>query len=315
MRQWRRGIRRFAAAGGPIAGLLAGLMLSHCVHAEDNRLSLAPGGSAESESVYAPPEPPTSDEGTNNGGVDTDVDFHYLTDYVYRGVSHNRAVGGGNIHASNFQVDARLSFDLGKLPHPYVGAFANINDSDPVSRFQEVRPFAGVVYSLRPLAFDVGFNAYLYPERERLRPSPNTSEFFLKITFDDSYIALTRRPILAPYVYAAYDYQRNNGFYIEAGVKHDFVFEDFGFTLTPYGDVAFVSNFARQFITVSPQDSGFQHYDLGLTANYSLNNLLHLPPRVGQFAIEGYLNYTGKFSNAVLANTELWGGVGLAFHY
>src|SRR5438067_13097299 len=54
------------------------------------------------ESVYAPPEAPREDEGVNNGGVNIDITVRYLTDDVYRGISHNRAAGGDR-HASNFQ--------------------------------------------------------------------------------------------------------------------------------------------------------------------------------------------------------------------
>jgi hypothetical protein len=78
----------------------------------------------DTESVYAPPKPPREDEGINNGGVNVEFDFRYLTDYVYRGISHNKAAGG-DPHASNFQAETQLSFNLGKLPNPYVGLFEN----------------------------------------------------------------------------------------------------------------------------------------------------------------------------------------------
>jgi hypothetical protein len=268
----------------------------------------------DTESVYAPPAPPREEDGVNNGGVNFDLTTRYLTDYVYRGVSHDRAAGG-DIHAANFQVETQVSFNLGKFPHPYVGVFTNVNDSDPLSRFQEIRPFFGFEYTLRPLIFNVGNNSYLFPERERLNPSPNTSEAYLRITLDDSYFFLTPHPILSPYVYAAYDYQRNRGWYLEAGVKHDFIFEDLGFTLTALADVAYISNYSQQFVTFSTNDSGFQHYDVGLVGTYSLSNLFQIPPRYGQFSLQGYLTYTGRFSNPLLANSEVWGGVGLAFKY
>ena len=37
--------------------------------------------------------------------------------------------------------------------------------------------------------------------------------------------------------------------------------------------------------------------------------------RYGQFGLQGYLTYTGRFSNQLEANTVLWGGVGLVFKY
>lgn len=271
--------------------------------------------SDQTDTVYAPPQPPSLENSVNPGGVNVDLFFRYLTDEVYRGVSHNRAADGTGARAANFQAGTQLSFNLGKLPHPYVGVFTNVNDSDPISRFQEIRPFFGIEYTLRPLIFNTGYNAYIYPERERLKPSPNTAEVFLKITLDDSYFFLTDHPILSPYIYAAYDYQRNDGVYLEAGLKHDFFLDDLGVIITPHADVAYISNFAQQFITISPQDSGFQHYDIGLTTTYSLNNLLSIPPRYGQFGVQGYFTYTSRISKNILANDELWGGVGFTFRY
>ena len=280
---------------------------------------------ADPPSVYAPPEAERPEDMVNRGGVHVDLNFRYLTDYNYRGISFNRAsyaAGTGNgpsaqgdLHASNFQGQGELTFDLGKLPHPFVAVLANVNDRDPLSRFQLFRPSAGFDYTLRPIVARVGVNAYIYPERERLDPSPNTAEVFTKLTLDDTYFTLSDTPLLSPYVYAAYDYQLNNGWYLEAGFNHRFAFRELGVALTPYFDVAYVSHFDRTFVARSPQDSGFQHYDVGLTGELSLNHLFDLPGRYGSFDLEGYLTYTGKFSNPVLANTEVWGGVGLKFRY
>ncbi len=295
-------------------------------------------------SVYAPLEPESPIDGTNKGGLKVDLDFLYLTDDVYRGISHNFAVyadSGAALahrHSANFETSAKLTFDLGKLPHPFVGIFNNLDDSDPVSRFQEIRPFAGVEYRIRPLSVSAGVNDYIYPERETRaaqsknhRPNPNTSEIFVRLSLDDSYFFKGQKPLIAPYVLGAYDYDKNKGWYIETGIRHDFDLPDFGITLSPFADLAYVSHFPLQFITdstnyiavepsgrygvVHQSSSGFQHYDVGLIGTYSLNHLLQLPPRYGQFAIEGYITYTSKFSNPVLANTEIWGGVGLKYRY
>ncbi|GIW75539.1 MAG: hypothetical protein KatS3mg104_0602 [Phycisphaerae bacterium] len=44
----------------------------------------------------------------------------------------------------NLQFDGKISFDLGKLPHPFVQVFVNVAENDPVSNFQEIRPTVGV---------------------------------------------------------------------------------------------------------------------------------------------------------------------------
>src|SRR3954449_8190795 len=92
----------------------------------------------EPDSVYAPPSPPREEEGFNQGGVHLDLTVNYLTDYVYRGIE--RLEVPGHEDKPNLQFDGKMSFDLGKLPHPFVGTFVNVADSDPVSRFQEIRP-------------------------------------------------------------------------------------------------------------------------------------------------------------------------------
>ena len=268
-------------------------------------LSLLP----EDQSVYAPPAPPREDDGLNAGGVNFDLEFRYATDNVYRGVS--RSEGIEHRHSPNLQFDGRLDFNLGKLPHPFVGAFVNIHSSDPISRFQEVRPYLGVNWNLRPFVLEGGNITYIFPERDEL----NTGEVYAKITFDDSWLFRTDTPIVSPYVYAAYDYDKYNGWYFEAGLKHDFVFENTGFTLTALANIAFVLN--NPYYATSPdgKDTGLQHYEIGLIGNYSLNHLFHLSPRYGTFTLEGYLYFDDRTSSDLRADIQIWGGGGIGFHY
>ena len=261
------------------------------------------------DSVYAPPAPPREDIGLNQGGVHFGLDLSYLNRYLYRGIILFKNVGGSS--SFNTQVDGKLSFDLGTLPHPYVETFVNIDDGDTVSRFQEVRPSTGFDWNLKPLLLSAGYIDYLYPEREKTH---DTQEGFAKIGFDDSTIFHTDRPILSPYLYSAFDFGRYHGFYFEAGVSHDFPIEDTGLTFTLFADVAYVVNQAL-FRTDSISDTGFQHYDLGLVTTYSLNNLLNFSKRYGEFDLKGFLTYTSSITTDVRADSALWGGVGLSFAY
>src|SRR5689334_10623700 len=107
------------------------------VVAEHPPIYLAAPGAPES--VYPPPAPKREDEGVNEGAVHLDLAVRYMTDYIYRGldrsdgmgltVSGDGSGGGaktdiskafGHEDAPNLQVDSKLSFDLGKLPHPYL---------------------------------------------------------------------------------------------------------------------------------------------------------------------------------------------------
>jgi hypothetical protein len=281
----------------------------------------------DDESVYAMPTPAKEGEGVNAGGVKLDLTMLYLNQNVYRGISHSiKSSGppaGSGVNAepkgtsANFNLDARLEFDLGKFPHPFVGVVGNMYDSDPVSRFQEVRPIVGATWNIRPITLEGGNISYFYPEREDL----NTAEFYGKISLDDSFLFHTQHPLLSPYAFGAYDYDKNKGWYFEAGVTHDFVFEDWGLTLTVFGDAAYIMGFQQQFVyiddpsTTGFHTTGFQHYDVGAKAAYSLNALLNIPKRYGEFDLVGNLTYTDGLSSNIRADTVLWGGGGIQFKY
>ena len=262
------------------------------------------------ETIYAPPRARSEEEGVNEGAVSLDLTVRYMTDYVYRGIDFSEV--GGSEDAPNLQIDAKISFDLGKLPHPFIGVFVNYYDSDPISQFQEIRPNVGFDWPIKPLTFSAGYNSYIYPDRD----TNSTSEVFGRIEMDDSFLWSTPRPILSPYVYAAYDIDLYNGWYFEAGLKHTFYFEETGLSLTVLGDVAYVLGH-EQFLIAGPDSDedadGFQHYDVGMIADYSLNNLLNISRRYGQFSLQGYLFYTDNIDDDLIGDTQIWGGVGIKF--
>lgn len=261
------------------------------------------------ESIYAPPEPPQPDQGVNEGAVHTDLTVRYMTDYVFRGIDFSEV--GGREDAPNFQFDGVLSMDLGKLPHPFIGLFINVFDSDPISEFQEIRPTVGLDWTVKPLTFTFGNNTFIHPDRD----VTNTNEVYTRLTLDDSFLWGTTRPVLTPYVFAAYDYDVYNGWYFEAGVKHDFRIEDTGITLTLLADVSYVMGLQQYTLPGTTTDDGFQRYELGAVATYSLNTLLNVSRRYGEFGIQGYLHYTDNIDHDLRADTQIWGGVGLNFRY
>jgi hypothetical protein len=278
------------------------------------------------ESIYLPPGPPREEEGVNAGGANFNLRISYLTDYVYRGVDESERLAAineagvfdpgadtGAEDAPNLQFEGNLELNLGRLPHPVAGVFANVFNDDPVSRFQEIRPYFGVNWDLRPLRIQAGQISYIFPERENV----NTSEIWASVTFEDSRLWRTERPLLAPYVYGAYDYDLYDGFYLEAGVRHQFELEDTGIMVTAVADIAYVINQARftDLASIRPQDTGFQHYDIGLIGSLSLNHALGIPRRYGQWTFEGSLYYTDNIDTGLLADTQVWGGVTVGFKY
>ena len=278
------------------------------------------------ESIYLPPGPPRVEEGVNAGGVNFGLRVAYLTDYVYRGIDQSERLAAvdedGNFNpgadvgaedAPNNQFDGSLKLNLGRLPHPVAGVFANVFNDDPISRFQEIRPYFGFDWDLRPLRIQAGQVSYIFPERETL----NTNEIWASVTFDDARLWRIERPLLAPYVYAAYDYDLYDGFYVEAGVRHQFELEDTGITVTAVADVAWVADHVQFADTTEeePEDTGFQHYDVGLIGSLSLNHALGIPRRYGQWTFEGSLFYTDGISKGLLADTQVWGGAAIVFKY
>ena len=282
------------------------------------------------ESVYDLEAPPPQNQGVNEGGVNFDFQVRFLTDYVFRGIDRGEGSGGfnddegnpvvfdpdepdfepGAEDAGNLQFDSRVKFDLGRAPSPIVGLFANVYNDDPINRFQEIRPFVGLEWMVRPFIIAAGQTTFIYPERDDV----NTAEVWASVTLDDSFLFRSERPVLSPYVFAAYDYDLYDGMYIEAGIKHEIIFEDTPFTLTFMADVAFVVDHP-QFTFAEEEDTGFQHVDVGLIGRYNLNTLFNISRRYGTFQLEGYLFYTDGIDNNLLADTQLWGGVGIGFHY
>jgi hypothetical protein len=286
-------------------------------------LKLSLQSDADVESIYAPPETAGADEqqGANTGGVNFAFTFGGWTDYIYRGI--DRSESGGSEDSPNLQFDGRMRFDLGRWPSLFVGVFTNVYDSDPISRFQEIRPYFGLDATIRPLKIAVGNTFYIFPERDEF----NTAELWARLTVDDSYFFRTRDPVLSPYVLAAWDYDTYNGLYLEFGVRHDFAVEDTPLTISPVASVAYVSGnkmFRRPTghvpdpafdFAAGGTDSGFQHYEVGLETTYNLNGLLNIPARYGKLDFKGYLFYTDGLNNHLRADTELYGGIGIGFSY
>ena len=230
----------------------------------------------------------------------------YLDDYIFRGIDRNPGQSSANL-----QFDGLVSLNLGRAPHPFVGLFANVDNRDPVSRFQEIRPTAGFDWTLRPIIVSAGYTSYIFPSREK---AMDTSEVFASITLMDEALLHREKPLLSPYVFAAYDIDKYEGLYLEGGIKHEFVLEDLGLTVTAQASAVYVVHYA---LVAGPEghDTGFQRYQLALMGKYGLNKLLNIPKRYGDWSINGYIYYTDHISNRLHTDNTLWGGAGFEFHY
>src|SRR5687768_6263052 len=99
-------------------------------------LSLQPNGEVP-ESIYAPPEAMAEENQVNAGGVNFRLDAIYSTDYIFRGI--DRSETSGTEDSGNVQIDGQMRFELERMPDLILGVFTNINDADPIPRFQEIR--------------------------------------------------------------------------------------------------------------------------------------------------------------------------------
>lgn len=271
---------------------------------------------SQDQSVYAPPAPTTIEEGINEGGLRFDFDLAYLTDYVYRGVNYTEVTdpisdedGNNNL---NLYLDARMTFDLGpRMPHPFVSLAANIYESDPQSRFQEFRPAIGADLTLQPVTFTAGVRSAIYPEREEL----DTAEVFFTAALDDSRLLGMEQPLLSPYVLIAYDYDLNDGWYVETGIRHDFAVDRFKLVLTPIARVAYTNGWQQQFVFMVEEGDGWQHWDVGMLARVELNSLLNFSRRWGEWYLRGQVFHTEHLAGGTVGHHVTWGGVGLGFIY
>jgi hypothetical protein len=93
------------------------------------------------------------------------------------------------------------------------------------------------------------------------------------------------------------------------------VIEETGLTLTPSASIAYVLRDPYFRKTTGGSDTGAQHFEVGLTLTYSLNNLLNIPRRFGHWNIKGYLFDDGPIDSDLRANTRLFGGAGINFEY
>jgi hypothetical protein len=281
-------------------------------------LSLAPD---KVESVYAPAETTPDENLGNNGAVHFDLTVGYWSDYIFRGI--DRSETGGHEDSPNYLIDGSMRFDLGRYPALILGLFSNIYPSDDISEVQEISPYFALELNARPITLRVGNTFYTYPNRNDF----NTAEIWTKMTFDDSYFFHSEEPILHPYVLAAWDYDKYNGLYVELGVRHDFEVQDTPLVVSPIAQIAYVSGNKMYRQPIGPvidpafdfgrtgTDSGFQHYDFGMEVTCALNSIGHIPARYGKVDLKGYLFYTGSMDVNLRADSELYGGVGIAFSY
>ena len=258
------------------------------------------------ESVYGEPRVQTPGSGFNEGAVHLGISVRYATDYVFRGLEIVEPQTSED--ATNVGVDATLNFDLGRLPDPYVRLITNSAEGDDFSNFQVIRPIVGLAFENEAFDLKLAHQSFTYPDRTGL----DTSEIFGEVHFNDAILGGERGRVFGPYLFAAYDYDTFEGTYVEGGLRRSERVGDSALTLGYEAHVAYVDGLGDLF---GGDGSGFQHWQVGVLASYDLNDLLNISRRFGRFSVEGQLYYTDGIEDDLAAETQLWGGGGIAFRY
>ena len=263
----------------------------------------------QQESVYAPPDVIEGRGGRNEGALSLDIEGRYMTDYIFRGLEVIEPTGSED--AFNFQLEAGLKMDLGRLPDPFLHVFTNTAEGDEISRFQVIRPSIGLEWQTEMLTVALALQNFTYPDRDDL----DTSEVYLDVQINDGVFFTEEDPILGPFFLVAYDLDQYNGFYFEGGMRRSFQVLDTNLKLTLEALVAYVSDYGLYSAVPTNDGSGFSHYQIGLEARYNLNSLLNIAQRYGQWSAAGYIYYTDGLDNELGATTQVWGGAGIVFSY
>ena len=232
-----------------------------------------------------------------------------MTDYIFRGLEVVEPQTSED--AFNVQIEALLRMDLGRLPDPFFHVLTNTAEGDDISNFQVIRPAVGLIWETESLEIAIGTQSFTYPDRTDL----DTAEVFLDVQFNDGALFSEDEPVFGPFVFAAYDFDEFEGFYVEAGLRREFDIPDTNFDLGVEALVAYVNDYALYSATPVNEGSGFSHYQVGLVAEYRLNSLLNISRRYGQWSLAGYLYYTDGIDNELAATSQVWGGGGITFRY
>jgi hypothetical protein len=256
------------------------------------------------ETVYEPVPIRQPGSGFNDGAVSLDIGVIYRTDYVFRGIEPVEPDSGED--AANVGIDGTITFDLGRLPDPFVRLFTNTAEGDQISKFQVIRPTVGLRFDSEVLDVVVAHQSFTYPDRDVL----DTSEVYVEVDFNDALLSGDEGKFIGPYAFVAYDYDTFEGIYAEAGFRRSGRQPGSALLVGYDLHIAYVDGLEELF-----GDDGFAHYQFGVHAEYDLNTLLNISRRYGRFSLVGELHYTDEIDDEVAAETQIWGGGGLMLRY
>ena len=226
------------------------------------------------------------------------VTIGVATDDVFRGVELNPSADGA--HA---QLSARLTLgDDGLGPRPFAGVVADAA-GDGGFALQSLRPAAGVEVVGEWGTVALGHRSLLFPDG-----GLDTNEVFVESAVSEYY------SLFQPFGLVAYDYDRYDGLYAEAGLRVALAKPTDNLGL----NIEVVTGYAQDYgLLAGPDgdDTGFAHYRLGVSARYGLNELLNLPRDRGEWSVLGEIGYVDGLDGRLRADTQVFGGVSLSVRF
>jgi hypothetical protein len=258
------------------------------------------------ETVYGTPPILTPGSGQNDGGINLNASVRYATDYMFRGFEPVEADSSED--SINFGIDTTLTFDLGRLPDPFVRVITNTAEGDSVSKFQVIRPIVGFQWDTDAFGLTLGHQSFTYPDRDVL----DTAEIFIDLAINDDALFGGEGVNFGPYLFVAYDYDAFEGTYAEAGFRRFEPIDESALGLGYNVHLAYIESLGGLF---GGSGRGFQHYQIGVLAGYDLNTLLNISRRYGIWSLQGSFNYTDGLEDDLAAETQLWGTFGVSLRY
>ena len=254
------------------------------------------------------------------------IDYTLVSDYIFRGINFSEYAGEGR-EKPNHQLSVGGEVDLGE--YGAVGGsvwfewFAGQESLTPndSSNLQEVDYSAYWAYDFEQIytSVELGWIYYSFP---RLSGDADaTQEWYVSLSFDDSFLFGTEESVLNPFFTLYHDFDDFGGYWMEAGVSHDFAMADMGMedvmilkdvTVTPSLTLGIDHRWVDEALASGSPSTRLANLTYGMDVFYDLGSALEMPEQYGSIGINGFLYYSQAFRDDVL-NDEFYGGVTLSY--
>ena len=289
-------------------------------------LALAAADSGEKDDSPHRHKPVEPAEWTKPIPISFNLSYTLISDYIFRGINFSEYSGEGR-EKPNHQTALGVEYDTGKFGS--IGAcfwfewYAAQEKLTPDygGNTQEIDYMVYWKYAIPNLATTVetGWIAYTFPP---LKGDAHTDyEWYLKVSFDDSGLWKTAKPVLNPYVAYYHDLDlAKNASWWEMGISHGFAMGDYfkdapilkDITVTPSLVLGVNRRYYEKIGLGGSPSTRLANLNYGLEVSYDLSGAIKLPPQAGKMTVGGLLNYSQALYDELI-NDEFYGGLKLSY--